>query len=119
MDYQDEIDHEYTDEIVCPFCGHEFGDSWEIDGSSEDLGLIDCEECYKEFYAVRNISVCYSTEKAIYGTCKHCNKNDVVIESYSSTLGKYEDLCGKCGVVERERLIKMYFEGLDSRSERK
>lgn len=113
MDCQNEIDHQYTNEIVCPFCGHEFGDSWEIDGDSEDLGLIDCEECYKEFYAVRNIRVDYSTEKARYGTCKHCNKDNVVIENYTSSSGKYKDLCVNCGQLERERLIKVYFEEMD------
>ena len=31
----EDIDHEYTREIVCPWCGYEFSDSWEIQGNDE------------------------------------------------------------------------------------
>lgn len=54
-----EIDHEYTDEIVCPHCGYEHGDSWEAPDDGED----DCEECGKPFRFVRDITVRYSTTK--------------------------------------------------------
>ena len=40
---EEEIDHEYTDEIVCPYCGYEFSDSFEISSEEEDLGLIECD----------------------------------------------------------------------------
>lgn len=55
-----EIDHEYTDEIVCPYCGCEFGDSWDIDG---DSGELECYECEKEFEYHRHIEVTYCTYK--------------------------------------------------------
>lgn len=103
------IDHEHTDEIVCPFCGYELGDSWDYDSNSEDLGLIECEECEKSFYGTRNIRVDYSTRKAKYGTCGNCENENVVIENYHSTLGNYKELCVKCGAVERSRLIRDYF----------
>lgn len=109
MDCEKEIDHEYTDEIVCPYCGHVFSGSWEENSNKEDLGLLECEECDRSFYASRIITVSYSTEKANYGTCKHCKTNDVVIEKYTSTLGKYDGLCLECGVLEKERLVKEYF----------
>lgn len=54
-----EIDHEFTDEIVCPHCGHEHGDSWEWRG---DDGEADCDDCGKPFEWSRNVSVCYSTK---------------------------------------------------------
>ena len=54
------IEHEYTFEIVCPYCGYEHGDSWEQSG---DDGDIDCDECGKEFTYNRDIEVSYSTEK--------------------------------------------------------
>ena len=59
---KEEIDHEYTDEIVCPHCGYEFGDSWEL-GDGEDIGELDCDGCGKNFYAERIITVNYSTRK--------------------------------------------------------
>ena len=56
-----EIKHEYTDEIVCPYCGHEFSDSWEYIKQNE--GIIDCQDCRKAFYLKVNQSVDYSTKK--------------------------------------------------------
>lgn len=55
-----EIDHNYTDEIVCPYCGCEFGDSWEL---SADSGEEECYECGKEFEYYRHIEVTYCTYK--------------------------------------------------------
>ena len=105
---EEDIDHEYTDEIVCPFCGYEVGDSWEYGNGDEDIGLIECGRCDKEFYTTRNISVCYCTEKAIYGTCNGCNEEDVVIEDYHSTLGRYNGLCEKCGEEAKAYMRREY-----------
>ena len=58
MGHDKEIDHEYTDEIVCPHCGYQYRDSWE---NSE--GTCDCEECHKSFSVERDVSVTYSTRK--------------------------------------------------------
>jgi transcription elongation factor Elf1 len=55
--------HEYTKEIVCPYCGYEFSDSYEILSKEEDLGVIECEHCEKEFLASRFINIEYSTKK--------------------------------------------------------
>jgi len=52
------VEHEYTKEIVCPHCGHEFSDSWEYD---EESGEIECYECGLKFDYSRNVSVDYST----------------------------------------------------------
>lgn len=53
------IDHTYTDEIVCPYCGCEFGDSNELG----DEGDADCPDCKKEFKFWQNIEVTYCTQK--------------------------------------------------------
>ena len=55
-----EIEHKYTDEIVCPFCGYEHGDSWE---RRDDEGIIECDGCKKPFLFSRDVSVSYSTEQ--------------------------------------------------------
>ena len=103
------INTEYTNEIVCPFCGYEFCDSWEYgDGFNEDLGLIECQSCEKEFYASKHISVSYCSEKAKYGICKKCNTENVVLTDYCSTLGTYKDLCVKCGDEEKYNFIKKF-----------
>lgn len=54
------IDHEYTDEIVCPYCGSEHADSWEYES---DTNVIDCWECGREFRYERHVIITYSSEK--------------------------------------------------------
>ena len=58
-----EIVHEYTGNIICPFCGAEDGDSWEEQPGNEDLGNIECGECGRTFAAERIMTVEYSTYK--------------------------------------------------------
>ena len=57
-----EFDCEYTDECVCPYCGHEQSDSWEIGTGSEEDGETYCGSCGKDFAYSRHIRVTYSTE---------------------------------------------------------
>ena len=61
MPEEEEIDHEYTDNIVCPHCGEEERDSWEY---SEDSGSATCGECRLAFHYERETSVTYTTSKS-------------------------------------------------------
>jgi transcription elongation factor Elf1 len=115
-----EIDHEYTDDIVCPYCGYEFTDSWEFEGN-EDLGLIDCQSCEKPFIATRNVEVTYTTEKAKVGTCRKCGKENVVIEdhtTYSGATLKVHDYCDDCYHTALHKLFKEHKEIIDIREEK-
>lgn len=56
-----EPDHEYTNEVVCPGCGYELGDSWELSG---DDGADQCSECRITFTWERHVKVSYSTDFA-------------------------------------------------------
>jgi hypothetical protein len=96
-------EHDYTTEIVCPWCGNIYTDSSEYSPDDECIGLMECDECGKGFYATRNISITYSTDCAEYGDCKHCGKHDVMTSMHSS-IGKYEGLCPRCGDKEKQRL---------------
>ena len=58
-----EIDHRYTDEIVCPYCGYKFTDCYEYFGGDECADNIYCDDCENEFDAVRNILISYTTFK--------------------------------------------------------
>lgn len=51
------IDHHYTDEITCPYCGEVVDDSWEL----EDEGEWVCCECGLRFYYTRHVEVTYTT----------------------------------------------------------
>lgn len=59
-----EIFHEWTAEIVCPWCGYSFED--------DDYGYCDsngeplvCDGCQKDFTVTGNITVEYSTAKIV------------------------------------------------------
>ena len=56
-----EIDHEYTDNMICPHCGAEDVDSWEYLSGEEQLGYVECGDCGRTYNAERNISITYST----------------------------------------------------------
>ena len=56
-----EIDHIYTDEIVCPRCGIEWTDSWEALDESIEGEPEECEECHCKFWYRRDIHVTYTT----------------------------------------------------------
>jgi DNA-directed RNA polymerase subunit RPC12/RpoP len=51
-------DTDYTNEVVCPWCGHEHRDSWEM---SE--GATECRECGREFEISRYVAVTYCTSR--------------------------------------------------------
>lgn len=53
------IDHKYTDNIICPWCGHKNSDSWE----SDDNGEEECGECEQSYTYERIVTVEYSTSK--------------------------------------------------------
>ena len=59
----DLIDHEQTQEIVCPYCGYVFTDSWEFDNG----GTTECERCSCEFRYERDYW---------YSTCKMEDDDD-------------------------------------------
>lgn len=55
-----EIDCTGTEEIVCPWCGEECGDSWEY---TDKNNTEKCYSCGKEFSYEREYSCTYSSEK--------------------------------------------------------
>lgn len=59
----EQFDHEYTHEIVCPYCGYEDWDSWEFGGGDGEQSEEDCGRCEKTFLTKRNISINYTTYK--------------------------------------------------------
>lgn len=60
FEFKDNVDHEYTGKIVCPYCGHEKMDSWEADDSSDDEI---CSICESEFSYERIVTVEYVSKK--------------------------------------------------------
>jgi transcription elongation factor Elf1 len=61
-DDADEIDTWFTDEPVCPHCGHAHDGGSEYH-ESNDTVRIQCSECEMEFESERSFAVSYSTSK--------------------------------------------------------
>lgn len=57
----EEIDCSNTSELVCPYCGYEHQDSWEI-GSGEDS--FTCNECNKDFKFEQETTRTFSSYKS-------------------------------------------------------
>jgi hypothetical protein len=56
------IDHKFTEDIVCPHCGHVHVDSWEWGGGEEgDWEDYECECCENKFNWSRHVKISYST----------------------------------------------------------
>ena len=73
-----EIDCDYTDNIVCPFCGYVVEDSWEY-GEDEDEGV--CPECDRKFELEVRVTTKYSTRPQSYdGTTDLFWEEDHVFE---------------------------------------
>lgn len=51
-------DHEWSDEPICPHCGHKFKDAWEW----SDSGEHECCECGKLFFYERTLYVRWTTK---------------------------------------------------------
>jgi len=109
-----EIDHEYTENIVCPYCGCEHGDSWEYNLDSTDT-VIECYDCGEEFYAYREIEVTYSTKKAEKGKCSLCGKENMILKDYNGSFGKLSNLCKYCYNKELNRLAEIYIKKLEQK----
>lgn len=59
----DEIFHDETDNAICPYCGHEDKDSWEICCGDEGDFETECGSCGLIFMCRRNVSISYSTRR--------------------------------------------------------
>jgi hypothetical protein len=86
------IDHEYTKEIVCPYCGAEFLDSWEYG----DHDFPECD-CGKKFISKRDIDVTYITEKCpcLNGEAPHV-WHSLAFEMPGKTVFEHRYMCREC-----------------------
>ena len=53
------------EEIICPYCGYKYDDSWEfLGGEWETSGEEECAECGKNFEWDSECDIKYSTRRA-------------------------------------------------------
>lgn len=60
----DPEDTQYTDEPICPYCGHRHSAAWEwqLENSQEEPRA--CESCGREFIVQMEVTVTYSTHQS-------------------------------------------------------
>ena len=64
IDIMDRIRLMRNDFPVCPYCGYEEPDAWEmfLRPDLEDEGEVSCGKCEKDYYCIREVSVYYTTQ---------------------------------------------------------
>jgi DNA-directed RNA polymerase subunit RPC12/RpoP len=64
MNEPEPLDTWYTDNVVCPWCGHEYEDGSEFFDGVRDTALgHECTECGEQFDVEREFDVHYTTSK--------------------------------------------------------
>ncbi len=84
---QPDFDCDYTDEIVCPYCGYEQSDNWEFVDEDEECQEYDCQSCEKRFNFTVHKSITFSA------TCME-GEHEYVVDNWH-----IEDMmsCKRCG----------------------
>lgn len=59
------IDHEYTKDVVCPYCGYAY-DNWENINEAEDMEWEICGRCEKRYEKYTHITIEYTTKKILF-----------------------------------------------------
>jgi DNA-directed RNA polymerase subunit RPC12/RpoP len=54
------IEHEFTKNVVCPYCGFENKDSWELEDWSDNY---ECPNCEEKFSFTRYVETYYSSKR--------------------------------------------------------
>lgn len=93
----EEYETEFTDEIICPWCGYKFSDSWEYD--DEDGSIIDCPDCNKPIILGVHISVSYITRRGCDGIVILHNYKDYSMEESEYT----REVCSNCRDTIRKK----------------
>lgn len=57
----DDIDHEFTDEVVCPYCGQTHEGTGVFDGTPANDTTHECDRCGRTFEVTRDFDVYYIT----------------------------------------------------------
>lgn len=58
-----DINHEFTRNVTCPWCGHQDSDSWERHMNDGDCEEEECGKCGMPFVVSCIVTVEFSTEK--------------------------------------------------------
>lgn len=57
------VQFEYEREVICPYCGKEQMDSWELSGDDGEPDETECGSCGEGFSYVTHVEITYSTSQ--------------------------------------------------------
>lgn len=57
------IDHEYTGDIICPWCGRKQRDPEEFHDGEGDYENRECDSCEKQFSLSVHVTITYTTKR--------------------------------------------------------
>ena len=95
----DEKEVNQAEEVTCPYCQYEYGDSWEY---RKDDGIETCPECEKKFHWSRGMRIWYDSKK----DCALNGEEHEFDEWGETTKSSYDDghykarHCQKCTEIE-------------------
>lgn len=75
------MNHEHTDDAICPYCGRAHQDIWELGDSYER----DCNSCGRTFLVERHVSITYSTKRVPCVDDKHSYSDEIDRTDYDQT----------------------------------
>ena len=58
-----DTEFKYENNVICPYCGYEEKDSWELSGEDSVEETTDCSDCGQEFFYTRSIEVTYCSRQ--------------------------------------------------------
>ena len=59
---------EFTNQPICPYCGHAERDAWEIDFNGMDGDAEHtCGHCGEDYFLSRHVDIYYSSKRLIAG----------------------------------------------------
>jgi transcription elongation factor Elf1 len=95
-----------ANKITCPYCEHEFSDSWKYDNHYDDDDLVECGNCENSFRLEVEMVVRYTTKPA------SCKNHDFQLEREFLHYDKYDTChswikifeCSECGDIKSEEL---------------
>ena len=106
-------DCNYKDEITCPYCGYEQGDSWEASDSSDEE---QCQDCEKKFCYQRETE-CHYNSWCIEGEHKYVHTpHPTIPDCYSCEncdSSEFKEQLTEHLESHRERRLQMKKEGKD------
>jgi hypothetical protein len=94
-----DIDTDLTENCICPYCGYEDTDSWELSGDDGETNETTCGSCGEDFEYSRNITITFSSSKL---KCETCDLGSPQVWEHSKIPGRFMKM-QECKICKRSQ----------------